>query len=1079
MSTSDAERLGQIIESYRLLSVLGRGSTSVVYLGQRVQEPHGLVAVKVLTHDAALPTNDRANFRARFLREAHAASKLRHAHILPVLSVGDTDELSYMVLPVVVGGTLSARLADQERPLLLPDIASYLTQLASALDYAHQQGLVHRDVKPSNVLLDEHGHLYLTDFGIARLFESGANALTREGQGTLTRTGQVLGTPYYMAPEQIKGEPVGPATDIYALGVTLYQLVTGQVPFQGDTPLAVAMQHLQEAPQAPSLMRDDVPEPVERVILRALAKRPSDRFPSAGALARAFDNAVGVGSVSGAREAAGETRPSSTLLGARTPPAMGAVHDTPSLSLRSAALIDALIGSRVGTYQIEQMIESSEMGAVFVARRSGANTPYRLRMLAVQPDLPAEEQSAYLPRFEREAQELMALQHPHILPVLDYGNYRGMPYLVTAYVTGQPLGAILQQSGPQELPHIGSYLDQIASALEYAHAHGTLHLNLTADCVYVRDDGDIAVADFAIRRWLEQSGSDMQEPPLYVNSEACSPEQLLGKPVGEYTDVYALGALLYQLVTGHQVFTGSTRDDVAQQHLYSTVPPLRTWRASLPAGLENILARALAKEPELRFRRPGELAAAYTQLLAQTSEERPFVVAPARTYPSRGDGGASRAGSSYNVSRPTPSASSGPWPPEGHPTGSGVATGQQIGLPSVASSGQTAMVTGGAPPPPPPQVGMAPPAYPPARRKALLASTGWRVALAAVLLIVGTGGAALAWNAAHPRPSHPIPPLQSARDFALVTFFDSRNGDGHTDALTITATNLPAPPAGAQYDAWLIDTKGEHVLALGTLALRNGHYTADYGGNGSAGQPGANLLSVGDKVEVTVEQGPVQAPVGQVVLTGTFPPGAFMHIQHLLVAFPDTPKQQGFLVGLLQQTRLLNTQAQVLHGFVDTYRYISARCVAQSIVDIIEGSKGANYQPLSPDCTSRNVVETGDGYGLLGNGYLAGASDHASLAAHAPDASAHIRMHAMHVAYAVTNVTGWLTIVDHDALGMLSPGFDLSKVPEIAALTDQALHGVDTNGDEQIDPVIGEAGVITAYTHGQLLAALTLTPGTK
>lgn len=124
-------------------------------------------------------------------------------------------------------------------------------------------------------------------------------------------------------------------------------------------------------------------------------------------------------------------------------------------------------------------------------------------------------------------------------------------------------------------------------------------------------------------------------------------------------------------------------------------------------------------------------------------------------------------------------------------------------------------------------------------------------------------------------------------------------------------------------------------------------------------------------------------------------------------------------------------------------------------------------------------METGDGYGLLGNGYLAGASDHASLAAHAPDASAHIRMHALHVAYAVTDVTGWLTIVDHDALGMLSPAFDLSKVPEIAALTDQALHGVDTNGDEQIDPVIGEAGVITAYTHGQLLAALTLTPGTK
>lgn len=1076
MPASDDNRLGQIVENYRLLSVLGTGSTSVVYLAQRVDGPHGLVAVKVLNYDVAAPAIDRASFRARFLREAHAASKLRHAHILPVLSCDDTDELSYMVLPVIVGGTLAARLADQEHPVSLSDAANYLTQLASALDYAHQQGLVHRDVKPSNIMLDEHGYVYLTDFGIARLFDNGANALTREGPGTLTRTGQVLGTPYFMAPEQIRGEPVGPATDIYALGIVLYQMVTGQVPFHGDTPLAVAMQHLQETPPAPSLLRDELPEPIERVILRALAKRPSDRYPSAGALAQAFTDALANTPTPQSHEAAGETRPASTLLGAPTPPPMEEVRPSASLSLHSPVLVDALIGSTVGAYQIEQMIESSEIGAVFVARRAGSITPYRLRMLAVQPDLATEEQSAHLARFEREAQELVALQHPHILPLLDHGTYRGMPYLVMPHVAGQPLSAILQQSGPLDLSLIGRYLNQVAMALDFAHAHGTLHLNLTADCVYLRDTGDIVVADFAVRRWLDQSGSDMQEPPLYVNSEACSPEQLLGRPVGEYTDVYALGALLYQLLTGHQVFTGSTRDDIAQQHLYSTVPPLRTWRTSLPAGLENILAHALAKEPELRFRHPGELAAAYEKLLVASADDRPFVVVPARTYTGRAQGGTSTTGSTASIAHPMGAASDVMTPPARDRITGGVVTGDQVDLASLAASGSASVASGGSPPHPP-QVGLAPPA--PAslssRGKALLASNGWRVAIAAVLLIVGTGGAALAWNATHHKP----PTVLAAHSGALVSFFDSRNVEGHSDALNISATALPSPPSGSQYYAWLIDTKSEHVLALGSLAPKQGKYVLDYGGNGSPGQPGTNLLGFGDKMEVTLEQGVVQAPVGQVVLSGTFPPGAFTHIRHLLVAFPDTPNQQGFLVGLLQQSRLLDTQAQVLKGFVDTYRYVSARCEAQSMIDIIEGSKGPNYQPLGPDCVSRHIVEAGDGYGLLGDGYLAGASDHASLAAHSPDASEHIKMHAQHVEWAATNITGWLTIVDHDALGLLSSAFDLSKVPEISALTEQALHGVNIDGDETIDPVLGEAGVIIAYTHGQKLAELTLLPGSK
>lgn len=284
--------LGQTIEHYRLLQVLGRGGNSTVFLAQDVDDPQMRVAIKVLRPEELATPAQRIAFQTRFMREAHAASRLHHEHILSLFSYGETDGLAYMVMPLLTGGTLASRLDAQQELLPLARSATYVEQLASALDYAHQHGVAHRDVKPSNVLLDAQGKLYLTDFGIAYLFGEGSEALTLVyGQGpmTLTAADQVLGTPTYMAPEQISGEQTGPATDIYALGVMLYLLVTGQLPFQATRPLALAMQHLHEVPRSPRLLRPELPAPAEAAILRALAKQPTDRFPSAGALARAFE----------------------------------------------------------------------------------------------------------------------------------------------------------------------------------------------------------------------------------------------------------------------------------------------------------------------------------------------------------------------------------------------------------------------------------------------------------------------------------------------------------------------------------------------------------------------------------------------------------------------------------------------------------------------------------------------------------------------------------------------------------------------------------------------------------------------
>ena len=314
MLTKAEDMVGRTIAGYRLLKVLGRGGMSTVFLAERIRPvdsqhndpteggPTGeggstrdeggwekQVAIKVLYPSYLVTPEEFAGLQSRFLREAQAAHQLYHEHILPVLGYGKEDDISYMVMPVITGGSLANLLATRRGPLPLQQIAEYLKQLASAIDYAHEHSLIHRDIKPSNILLDEQGKLYLADFGIMHFFYNEDQRGMDEAPTTLTVPGRIYGTPAYMAPERFHGEPAEPATDIYSLGILTYQLVTGQLPFRADGPLLIAMKHLNEMPPRARALRPDLPEPAEAAILRALSKQPVDRFPTATAFASAFE----------------------------------------------------------------------------------------------------------------------------------------------------------------------------------------------------------------------------------------------------------------------------------------------------------------------------------------------------------------------------------------------------------------------------------------------------------------------------------------------------------------------------------------------------------------------------------------------------------------------------------------------------------------------------------------------------------------------------------------------------------------------------------------------------------------------
>jgi len=296
---------------------------------------------------------------------------------------------------------------------------------------------------------------------------------------------------------------------------------------------------------------------------------------------------------------------------------------------------DKLVGTALGNYRLEKLVEKNELGAVFQARSGTGSSTFLLRMLAVPSSLTAEARIVYLGRLQQLANQVAELQNPYILPLLDYGNHQGRPYLVSPDPSATSLSAVLAQDGPIDALLACRYLDQIAAALEYAHEHAVLHRNLTTNCILVKRDGNLLVADFGVMRMLELSAPEIQGTgtplPYYANSasSAPAPEQLLGKPVDTYTDVYAMGAVLYRMLTAHRVFRGANREEIIQQHLQAPVPSINKWRNGLPPQIDGVIARAMAKDPAQRFRHPGEFANAYHRIVAPNDTARkPFGIAP-------------------------------------------------------------------------------------------------------------------------------------------------------------------------------------------------------------------------------------------------------------------------------------------------------------------------------------------------------------------------------------------------------------------------------------------------------------------
>jgi len=267
---------GKQLGKYQIVAALGEGGMAAVYKAYQAGMDR-YVALKILPrHFAGDP-----EFVGRFEQEAKLIAKLQHVHVLPVYDFGEEDGYTYIVMPYIETGTLDDLLHGEALPL--EQIRKVIKQVGEALSYAHSSGLVHRDVKPSNVLIDDQGNCLLTDFGVAKMVE---------GTSKFTRTGAIIGTPEYMSPEQILGKKLDGRSDIYSLGIVLYEMATGRPPFRAETPPAVFVKHLHDPLPLPRTWNPDLPEAVEKVILKALAREPDDRYAGATELVQALEKAL-------------------------------------------------------------------------------------------------------------------------------------------------------------------------------------------------------------------------------------------------------------------------------------------------------------------------------------------------------------------------------------------------------------------------------------------------------------------------------------------------------------------------------------------------------------------------------------------------------------------------------------------------------------------------------------------------------------------------------------------------------------------------------------------------------------------
>jgi len=698
------------------------------------------------------------------------------------------------------------------------------------------------------------------------------------------------------------------------------------------------------------------------------------------------------------------------------------------------------IDTTIGKVRIEKQLARGGMAEVYLGTHITLDRPVAVKVLHsyIESD---DEMKA---RFQREAKTVAALRHPNIVQIFDFDTADGHPYIVMEYIRGPSLALYLknlhERNERMQPQYIARLLNKLASALDYAHEQGVIHRDIKPGNILLHaragesrsmftDQIEPIITDFGLVRIMHattQTASGLVSgTPAYI-----SPEQAQGNRVDHHTDIYSLGVILYEILAGQVPFDADSTWSVIYKHIHESPPSI----PDAPPALQNVINRALAKNPEDRYHSCRALAIDYLNAIGFTSEASTMQFEP--------------------ISIPITPAPS------------------QLASASASESEVPGSITM-------------------RRRPNMLVMFGVGI----LVLLVSIFGLSRLFTARYgtilptptlapmsgietpaniPTPSA-VPVVEAAEPVGLLRFQD---GTAPADQVTMNTSSIPLPPSGSQYEAWLVEEDAEERVSLGILAFdAEGHSSLSF-----VDPQGRNLLGMYQGLEITVEANPDgnPNPSGNTAYAVALPPTGIMHVRHLLYEFGGTPNKTGFIRGLMTDVSLVNSLSQELLAAYQASDEVQVRSKSEAMLNILVGKQSENYKDWDNDGT---VGDPGDGFGLLLNrdseGYIQGTYSHADLAATSADATQNMITHGGHVKIAATNVGGWTTTLRDQLILILGTpmGPEMEgMIRNAVALSNQIENGFDVNGNENIEPIPGEGGAKTAYDHAYYMADI-LIPG--
>jgi len=688
-----------------------------------------------------------------------------------------------------------------------------------------------------------------------------------------------------------------------------------------------------------------------------------------------------------------------------------------------------LTGQMLGKVRVDMFLARGGMAEVFIGTHTTLHRAVAIKFL--KGDL--QEEPELRERFEREARVIAMLRHPNIVQVYDFDTFENQPYLVMEYVPGASLGTYLRDLHKNnqrlDITQINSLLNKLAGALKYAHDNDVIHRDIKPANILLTSrsnpvsagqplpvDTEPIITDFGLVRFT-QSNKQTSTGVITGTPAYMSPEQARGERVDARTDVYSLGVAVYEMLAGRIPFDSDSTLSLLHQQIYDPPPPIE----GISDELQAVINRTLAKNPEERFTTPTEFADAFQTAIFGTSEASTLLLSGFGT-------------------RPRLSAITNP---------ASQSNRRQL-FAVVAMLGILAVVAGG-----------------------FLMSRGASNIIPPPLLTE----TAVHHEALITAPAGQTPPVDAPAvdPIGLLRFQDAT---AHADQVTLTTSGMPLPPEGSQYEAWLIQDDGEQRVSIGIIQFdSNSKGALTY-----VDSQGRNLSGLYHALEITTEPNPDNNPIpsNDIAFASVLPRAGYTHVRHLLAAFSGNPNEIGFIHGLDAETKSISDSAVALLASLEAGDEASVRLQAEQMLNMIVGNQSPDHKDWNGD---GNVDNPSDGFGLLLNGdnegYIQGTFTHANLSGTSGDATENMLVHGEHVKISAQNVGEWTPQLRDILMDILQPpnGSDMEgMVRQAVALANQMRNGIDINGNENIEPIPGEGGAVTAYQHSYYMADILIFP---